>query len=294
MRRFQIAVGRMSAREHETENGGILRVPVLSSVRLRRLCAVLCGATALLAAGSPADAQERDRNPAQIQLTRAELQALYEQYQANSTSPAYSEALRAQARREAERIRLRLEEGDFQIGDQVALTVEGEQPLTGNFLVQEGPALVLPTVGTVSLKGVLRSELEGRLREELARYIRDPVVQARSSIRIIITGAVGKAGYYVVPTDLVASEIFAVAGGPAGTARLDQVRVERRDQVIWSGDALQQAIIEGRTLDQLGFRAGDEIVVPEARPGGAFQTIQPLVYGLGSVVALIGFLVQVF
>jgi hypothetical protein len=32
--------------------------------------------------------------------------------------------------------------------------------------------------------------------------------------------------------------------------------------VIWEGDALQRALIEGRTVDQMNLRAGDEIDMP--------------------------------
>ena len=255
-----------------------------------------CRAYALLSAlvlglvlpNAPGYAQGRDASATQLELSRSDLEALLAKYEADIQAPAYSTALRAEARREAELIRARLAEGDFQIGDQISLVVEGEDTLSRTFVVQQGPSVVLPTVGSISLRGVLRSELESQLRRELSRFIRDPVVQVRSSIRIMVTGAVGRGGYYVVPTDMVLSDVFSTAGGPTPDARLDQVRIERGNQPIWSGEALQRAIIEGRTLDQLGFRAGDQVVVPQRTAGGAWQSIQPVLLGLGSVVTLIG------
>src|SRR6267154_1476674 len=61
-------------------------------------------------------------------------------------------------------IRTRLEAGDFQTGDRIVIRVEGEAQLTDTFVVSNGPQLDLPQVGTVSLQGVLRSELKSRLQ----------------------------------------------------------------------------------------------------------------------------------
>src|SRR5690606_34026939 len=128
------------------------------------------------------------------------------------------------------------------------------------FVVQAGPAIILPRLGSISLRGVLRSELQDHLRTEIGRYIRNPSVQARSFVRLVITGSVASAGFHVVPINSVFSDVLMVAGGPSGNADLKEIRIEREDRVIWEGAALQQAIIEGRTLDQLSLRAGDEIV----------------------------------
>lgn len=228
----------------------------------------------------------------QAQLSRADLQRLLAEYDSASTSTAYSDALRDRARASAALIRNRLEEGDFQVGDQVALVVEGEQALTGNFIVQAGPMLILPSIGNLSLKGVLRSELEDNLRAQIAKYIRNPVVHAKSSIRIVVAGAVGKAGYYVVPTEAVFSDVLMTAGGPGANADLKNVRIERDGKVTWEGDALQQAVIEGRTLDQLGFRAGDEIVVPEIRAKGLGAVTRSVLIGVSSLAGIISLLIR--
>jgi hypothetical protein len=58
------------------------------------------------------------------------------------------------------------------------------------------------------------------------------------------------------------------AGGPAGNANIDAIRVERGDLRVWEGDRLQQAMIEGRTLDQLNVHAGDRIFIPQGGGGG--------------------------
>src|SRR5690606_34598637 len=101
----------------------------------------------------------------------------------------YSSEFRQRARQETSLIRDRLVQGDFKVGDVVALTVTGQQDLTNNFTVSQGtdgPVLKLPYVGEVPLKGLLRSELEPALVEHIGRFIREPQVFAQTSIRLQI------------------------------------------------------------------------------------------------------------
>ena len=123
----------------------------------RRITLVLL-AFFLLPIATRAAAQTTQWDPTQIQLTRDSLQRLQAQYEQTASSTAYSSALREQARRNAQLIETRLREGDFQTGDQIALVVEGEEALTHNFVVEDGPALVLPTIGKIPLAGVRIAE----------------------------------------------------------------------------------------------------------------------------------------
>jgi protein involved in polysaccharide export with SLBB domain len=216
--------------------------------------------------GAPARAQapQGDIDPSGIQLTREQLKALLARYEQSSQSSAYSAELRGRAEQEAQLVRDRLEHGDFKIGDQISLVVEREEALTDTFVVQAGPAIVLPTVGSIPLDGILRSELEPHLTQQLQRFIRDPVVHARSLFRVVITGAVGHPGFFVIPAEALLTDALMTAGGPAANAKLEKIRIERSGRPIWEGAALQQAITEGRTVDQLSLTAGDHIVVPQA------------------------------
>jgi len=202
-----------------------------------------------------------------LEMTRTQLDSLLTSYEEVAASNAYSGSIRARARTDADLIRRRLEAGDFQTGDQITLSVEGEPTLSAPFTVEAGPVLQLPSIGTISLVGVLRSELQDHLRRELSRYLRDPVVSARSSIRVLVSGRVTSAGYKVVPTNMVFSEILTASGGAAADADIQRIRVERGDQVIWDPESLRSAIVEGRTLDQMNVQAGDHVIVPAARQG---------------------------
>lgn len=216
---------------------------------------------------SPLHAQQPGWDPTGVQLTRAELTELLERYEATAASSAYSDALREQARDEATLIRLRLEEGDLRVGDRIELVVEGQPELTEEFSVVAGRSIVLPAIGEVPLDGVLRSELQAHLHDHIARFIRDPVVRARSLIRLEIMGAVVNQGFYTVPSDVLVSDALMLAGGPLPVANLDEITIDRGAGTIWSGERLRAAVQEGRTLDQLSIRAGDAIRVPAESAG---------------------------
>jgi polysaccharide export outer membrane protein len=186
---------------------------------------------------------------------------------------------------EAATIRQRLEEGDLRVGDRVLLLVEGHTQLSDTFNVVAGRKLVLPDIGDVPLAGVLRSELQEHLTAQLGRFVRNPTVRVRSLIRLEVLGLVAAPGFYAIPSDVLVTDALMLAGGPAPDADIDRVRLQRGREVLWEGDRLRAAVIEGRTLDQLGVRAGDGIFVPEKRPRFAgFRDVLVVVSGVASLV----------
>ncbi len=201
-----------------------------------------------------------------LQMTRADLQDLLDRNQQVLGSSAYSATMRERARRDVEMILSRLDEGDFRIGDRIILLIEGEWTTADTFVVEAGPQITLPILGEIPLRGVLRSELEDHLTEELGRFIQQPVVHAETTIRLFITGAVGNQGFFNVGSTLLVGEAV-MRAGIAGNADLDDIRITRRefdrDVDIWEGDPLQDALATGLTLDQMNLQAGDQIVVPE-------------------------------
>ena len=62
--------------------------------------------------------------------------------------------------------------------------------------------------------------------------------------------------------------------------------IERAGERIWTGEHLQQAIADGRTLDQLSLQAGDQIVVP-ARGQGFSARMVGITTGVISAAALL-------
>ncbi len=212
--------------------------------------------------GAVAAQQQTEWDPNREQVTRAGLEDLLRRLDAAAASPGYSGAMHDQARLEAATIRTRLADGDFHVGDRVYLRVEGEPTLTDTFTVGPTRVLALPIVGDVSLSGVLRSELESHLQQTLGRYIKDPVVHARSLIRIAVLGEVTRPGFYTVPAQTLISDALMLAGGPTRDAKLEKLRIDRGARRVWEGQPLQRALADGKTLDQLSLQAGDRIEVP--------------------------------
>jgi hypothetical protein len=224
----------------------------------------------LLAAAAPARAQDAPVfDPSGFMMQRAELQQMLERYKTFAASEGYSGSQREKARRELAQIEDRLTNGDFRLGDRILLDVQGHPTIPDSLIVENGPKVTIPLMGAIPLGGVLRSELESHLTTELKKYLKEPVVRATSLIRLSIMGSVGKGGFHMAPADMLLTDALMLAGGPAGTADLNKIRIERTGQILWEGEELRTILADGRTLDQLNLRAGDQIMVPALPAGGS-------------------------
>ncbi len=214
--------------------------------------------------GLSAQSSQDAWNAGQFFATRTQLQDMLAKYEEGSNTSAYSDAVRSIAGDEADLIRTRLERGDFEVGDIITLQVAGQPSLSTDFKVSPGLILVLPEIDEpVQLRGVLRSELQDRVAEHLSKYLRDPRVYVQSKVVINVSGdGISNAGYYTVPAESRLTDVLVQAGQPNQTAKMDKIKIKRGKETIWEGDELRQAIVQGRTLDQLNLRAGDEIDVP--------------------------------
>jgi hypothetical protein len=218
-------------------------------------------------------------------LSREDLTELLQQYQAALESPAYSGRMKGEIRAAAERVRQRLARGDFEPGDRVVLSVQGQPDLPDTVPVEPGPSITLPLFGEIPLDGVLRSEISAHLTKELGKMIRDPVVRAQGLMRLSVQGNVGQPGFYTVPSDILVSEALMMAGGPGQNSNLDGLRIERGSKVLYSGQELQTAMRAGRTLDQLSLQAGDQIFLPE-RSASIWGSVARYALIIGSTVLL--------
>jgi protein involved in polysaccharide export with SLBB domain len=224
-------------------------------------------------------AQTQNWEAGQLYASRAELEAMLARFEGASTSSIYSEAVRMPAGDEADLIRDRLRDGDFEIGDVITLTVAGQSGLTGNFTVQTGRLLLLPDLEeAMPLAGLLRSELHDSLSAFVAKYYRDPQVFVQTSMRLQAVGEIGNIGYQVVPAEARLPDVIATLGQPTRGADLDKMKIRRGDETIWEGEALQTAIVQGRTMDQLSLRAGDVIEIPAVTNRNIGQMIRSLYY----------------
>lgn len=152
---------------------------------------------------------------------------------------------------------------DFEVGDRIVLRVAGAPTLTDTFTLAAGRVLRLPDIGDIPLAGVRRSALQPYLQKEIAKYVINPTVEARSLMRIAVLGAVDKPGFYSVPPDMLLGDALMVAGGLTREADVAKTVVRRGSNEVWTRKRLHAAILNGLTVEQLDLRPGDEIVVGE-------------------------------
>ena len=194
------------------------------------------------------------------------------------------EALTAEAQHrtsEAFLLRSRLKRGDFQDGDRIvvkilgsASLVAGVMPLNDTLILRAGKILQLPQLDPLSLEGVLRSELNGKVSNHLAKYFRDSSVQTTPLIRLAVLGQVKAPNYYYTTVDLLLSDVIMKAGGPIGTADwLGNIVIRRGTETIWNAQDTRTAMADGISLERLHLRAGDELYVDDVKVGLNWSTI---------------------
>lgn len=255
-------------------------MPILSASLPRRRLRILLGAVLLLH-GAPAVAQGGGPT---FRATRADLETRAATLESIAAGRDSSELARARAGRDAARLRARLRDGDFQVGDRIILRVANDAALSDTFSVVAGRMLPLRNLATVPLTGVLRSELDEHLQRELAKYFKEPQVTATPLVRVGVLGAVMRPGYYAFSPDIVVTDVVMYAGGPTGEADLARSIVRRGQQELWNRDDFTSAVRQGQTLDEMNFVAGDEIVV-----GTRKQTNWPAIFQATTVLlAVVG------
>ncbi len=245
----------------------------------RPIAALLAGAALWAVSVGAAAAQQPDPwDFRAADLTRAQLQQVLARYDSAAQSPAYSARLRGVAQGRADSIRARLEAGDLREGDRLRLAVEGQASLSDTFTVVAGPALALPVVGTVGLKGALLSELPERLTAAVDNVYRGAAVRVELLTRIAVIGGVARPGFYALPREALVDDAISAAGGLVADGRLAEAYIERGRERVWPTDSLQAAMRQRRTIGDLGLEAGDRIVVPIVLPSSPTQTVQLVSY----------------
>jgi protein involved in polysaccharide export with SLBB domain len=166
-------------------------------------------------------------------------------------------------------IRARLAAGDFHPGERIWMQVDSEPALSDTFTVTTAGTVALPSPVNheIPLRGVLRSELQSYLVQQLSQYLRSPALRARALVRLSVQGGVVRPGYYAVPADALVADALMAAGGTLPTSKPGKMRLERGGERFLEGRELAQAIAQGRTLDDLNVQDGDQLVVPKEGAG---------------------------
>lgn len=236
------------------------------------VCAMLAGvafgtATAVEAQDAPVDSR-------QPTATRAQLQQAMEEAENIANSSAYSASFRDDKRAEASQIRERLLEGDFFNGDNLIITMTGDSSVSGRQSIRAGRVLSLAGLPDIPMRGVLRSEVEAYLTEQVQRYIRDAQIKVRPLIRLTFTGGIKQPGFYQMDADIMLSDALMQAGGISNGTDLKRSKILRGDDEMVDGETFSKAVTEGVSLDHLNLRGGDVIEVGTKSSTNWFTTLR--------------------
>lgn len=241
---------------------GIWLHRLLALAKRHQVWALLLGAA--LAAPVELGAQDGQVDARQPIATRAKLQEAMEAAEAIANSTAYSATFRDDKRAEAALIRERLLEGDFYIGDQLMIVmsgVTGDSGIGGQHSIRPGRVLTLGALPDIPMRGVLRSEVEVYLTEQLRRYVIDAQLKVRPLIRLTFMGGIKNPGFYQMDADIMLSDALMQAGGIGNNTDLTKSKILRGEEEMMDGEAFAKAVTEGVSLDHLNLRAGDVIEV---------------------------------
>lgn len=247
---------------------------------IARVCAALTVVVAGLSASPVAGAQGPARRPGGRFLeTRAALDSLAKVAD-NARQP-----------NEAALIRARLRDGDFQEGDRIVLAYEPAlgRTVSETLTVRGTLTMEIPEYASVSLAGVLHSELHDRVIEHFKKSFRDPVVRVNPLIRLAVLGSVMRPGYVYASPDAPLSDALMLAGGQTNDADWPKTIVRRGGVVLWKASDLQEAIARGLSVDRLLLQGGDEVFVAKKAVHNWATWIQ---IGLGVVTLLLALAVR--
>jgi len=114
-------------------------------------------------------------------------------------------------------------------GDQLRITVFGEDRLTGVQTIESDGRIVLPLAGPVEVAG----QTPQQAGERIARQLAGQLVHPRVTVTVIawrpvyVTGEVERAGQYAWQPGLNLASAMALAGGATRRASRDEVLVQR-------------------------------------------------------------------
>ncbi|NIN13421.1 MAG: hypothetical protein GTN62_11305 [Gemmatimonadales bacterium] len=148
----------------------------------------------------------------------------------------------------------------LQPGDVVRINVWGHEEYSGQFQVDEEGRIHYPILGAIHTSNMTVAALRDTLRAGLERLFTNPFVTLTPLFRIAVLGEVQTPGLYTVDPTLSVLDIVALAGGATRVGNLGKIRVFRSGAE--TRFSFEQATIRGRTLQEIGVRSGDEIIVP--------------------------------
>ena len=214
--------------------------------------------------------------------TRDQLTAMVDSLQGELSSYRVGSDEHTKIERSIQAISERLTQGDVFAGDVVRLRVAGEDRWTLDHTVTPTRTLALEAIDPVDVSGTLYAEIEEKITLQLAKYLREPRVDALVLKRIGVTGFVGSPGFYLMDGASLVSEAVMVAGGPGGGSNINTIEFRRMGVPL---DIPAGVVWQSMSLDDLGVMSGDEMYIPQS--GSSLGRFLLAALGLVATVTLI-------
>lgn len=242
----------------------------------RRVAALACllASAAVPMQKTHAQSISAGANSTSLRATRTELATELASVQSTISSGSLKGDKRDAAMAKAKDIEARLTNGDFRVGDRFIYTLTMDSVRSDTTSVRDGLTVSILALPDLSVKGVLRSELDDVLNAHISKYFRNARIRTVTLIQVSILGAVSRPGYYWSSPDRPISELIMMAGGPVTDANLRELEVKRSNKVVLKSKDSRKAMEESRTLEQVDIRSGDEVRIPMKRKINWGQVIQ--------------------
>jgi polysaccharide export outer membrane protein len=146
----------------------------------------------------------------------------------------------------------------LQAGDRLKVIVYGEDPLTGEYVVNPGGYVSMPLIGAIRAAGRTRSDLEREIasRYRTGGFLQDPhvTVNVAEFQPFYVLGEAEKPGEYPFRSGLNVHSAVAMAGGFTYRASRSSVLIRHVGEQVWGEYSLKEAV---------PIAPGDLIRIPE-------------------------------
>lgn len=232
----------------------------------------LRSALLILAAALPSVAYAQEQTVYDVSIralaNRRELTALADSLEREVARSGMSGRRRSMMRADIVNLRQRLTSGDMVPGDRILLRIQSETPKQDTLasrpdtvIVSSETTLQVPGLAPISLRGVLRSEVESHIRDQIHAVIRNARISAVPLVSIGVLGSVTRPGYFFVPVTASITEAVMAAGGPLGDADPNGLVLQRGGRERWNRATMTAAAQQQVTLASLGTVNGDALFI---------------------------------
>lgn len=158
------------------------------------------------------------------------------------------------------------------VGDIININVFPAQEFSREVTVQPDGTVEMSLVGSIKVEGLTILELETSLVDKLSKFIANPQVTVNirrfALHKVSVIGDIHSPGHYDYRAGMKILDLVAVAGGILDNAKLNRVRVLRRNPS--SGDKKSftvnfKAVLDGDLSRDVSLMPGDVVYIPKKR-----------------------------